>query len=230
MDAKMTGQRIVQLRKERGLTQGDLAQTLHVSVAAVSKWERGLNFPDLTLLEPLAEALDTSAAELLGLENAPAEVVIRDMVTISEQTKAKEAFRLLFRVFLAMALMVAIIPLNQLMQNVLNDPGLQKAVRSAIWPWCCGWLSWGMGASSVISGKKWRGLSCLSWVFCALAVFFPVSNVDYLAKIGALSTVEDIAWWLHQDAIACLTGTVLLSIGAWLIHSIKLQKKGSTSE
>ena len=104
MDAKMTGQKISQLRKEKQLTQNDLAQTLHVSIAAVSKWERGLNFPDLTLLEPLAEALDTTAAELLGLENAPVETVIRDMAAISEQTKAKEAFGLLFRVFLTMML------------------------------------------------------------------------------------------------------------------------------
>ena len=162
MDAKMTGQRIAQLRKEKGLTQNDLAQTLHVSIAAVSKWERGLNFPDLTLLEPLAEALDTTAAELLGLENAPVEEVIRDMAAISEQTKAKEAFGLLFRVFLAMALMVAIIPLNQLLQSVLNDPGLQKTVRNLLWPLGFGLISWILGCASLISGKNWRGLSCLS--------------------------------------------------------------------
>ena len=229
MDAKMTGQKISQLRKEKQLTQNDLAQTLHVSIAAVSKWERGLNFPDLTLLEPLAEALDTTAAELLGLENAPVEDVIRDMAAISEQTKEKDAFGLLFRVFLAMALMVAIIPLNQSMQNLMNDPGLQKAVRSMICPWCCGWISWGMGAASVISGKKWRGLSCLSWVFCSLAVYFPLSNVDYLIKIGSLSTVEDIAWWLHQDAVTCLAGTVVLSIGTWLIHSTKRRERNGSS-
>lgn len=231
MDAKMTGQRIAQLRKEKGLTQNDLAQTLHVSIAAVSKWERGLNFPDLTLLEPLAEALDTTAAELLGLENAPVEEVIRDMAAISEQTKAKEAFGLLFRVFLAMALMVAIIPLNQLLQSVLNDPGLQKTVRNLLWPLGFGLISWILGCASLISGKNWRGLSCLSWVFCALAVYFPVSNVDYLIKIGSLSTAEDIAWWLHQDAVICLTGTVLLNIGTWLIHGFKIREsKGSTSE
>ena len=225
MDAKRTGQRIVQLRKERGMTQGDLAQTLHVSTAAVSKWERGLNFPDLTLLEPLAEALDISAAELLGLENAPAEEVIRDMAAISEQTKAKEAFGFLFRVFLAMVLALAIIPLGNLMLNVLNDPGLQKATGNVLWPLGFGLISWILGGTSLISRKHWRGLSCLSWIFCALAMYFPVSDINYRVKLGDLIGVEDTAWGWHWGAVMLLTGTVLLNTGAWLIHSIKLQKK-----
>lgn len=230
MDAKMTGQRIVQLRKERGMTQGDLAQTLHVSTAAVSKWERGLNFPDLTLLEPLAEALDISAAELLGLENAPAEEVIRDMAAISEQTKAKEAFGFLFRVFLAMVLALAIIPLGNLMLNVLNDPGLQKATGNVLWPLGFGLISWILGGTSLISRKHWRGLSCLSWIFCALAMYFLVSDIDYRVKLGDLIGVEDTAWGWHWGAVMLLTGTVLLNSGAWLIHNIKLHKKGSTSK
>lgn len=228
MDAKMTGQKIAQLRKEKSLTQNDLAQTLHVSIAAVSKWERGLNFPDLTLLEPLAEALDTTAAELLGIENAPAEEVIRDMAAISEQTKAKEAFGLLFRVFIAMILALTIFPLGQLMLNVLNEPDLQKAAGNLLWPLGLGLISWILGAASLISGKCWRGLSCLSWLFCALAIYFPVSYTDYLVKQWGLSGVEDIAWGWHWGVVMLLTGTVLLSMGTWLIHRLKWHKKGST--
>lgn len=228
MDAKMTGQRISRLRKEKQLTQNDLAQTLHVSIAAVSKWERGLNFPDLTLLEPLAEALDTTAAELLGLENAPVEDVIRDMAAISEQTKAKEAFGLLFRVFLTMVLALAIIPLGNLMVNVLNDPGVQKAAGNVLWPLAFGLISWILGCVSLIAGKHWRGLSCLSWAFCALAIYFPVSDMDYLVKQGDYGTLEDIAWGWHWGVVILLTGTAVLSIAAWLIHSLKVHKKGGT--
>ena len=43
MDAVKTGTLINQARKEKGLTQGDLAQKLHVSTQAVSKWERGVS-------------------------------------------------------------------------------------------------------------------------------------------------------------------------------------------
>ena len=230
MDAKKTGQKISQLRKEKQLTQNDLAQTLHVSIAAVSKWERGLNFPDLTLLEPLAEALDTTAAELLGLENAPVEEVIRDMAAISEQTKAKEAFGLLFRVFLTLVLALAIIPLGNLMLNVLNDPSLQKAAGNVLWPLGFGLISWILGCASLMAGKHWQGLSCLSWVFCAVAMYFPVSDIDYRVKLGDLIAIEDTAWGWHWGVVILLTGTMVLSMASWLIHSIKLKKKGSTSE
>lgn len=73
MDAVKTGALIAQARKEKALTQKDLAQALHVSIQAVSKWERGLNFPDIALLEPLAEQLGLTVSELLsGERNAPA--------------------------------------------------------------------------------------------------------------------------------------------------------------
>lgn len=225
MDAKLTGQKIVQLRKQKKLTQGDLSRTLHVSIAAVSKWERGLNFPDLTLLEPLADALGTTATELLGLENAPTEDVIRDMAAISEQTKVKEAFGLLFRVLFAMALLVAIIPFGQLMLNVMNDPDLQKAAGNLLWPLGLGLISWILGGTSLISRKCWRGLSCLSWACCALAMYFPVSNVDYRVKLGDLIAIEDTAWGWYWGVVVLLTGTIVLSIGTWLIHNLKQNKK-----
>jgi len=80
MDAVKTGALIAQARKEKELTQGDLANQLHVSIQAVSKWERGLNFPDITLMEPLAELLDLTVTELMaGERNAPPqEEVVRD--------------------------------------------------------------------------------------------------------------------------------------------------------
>ena len=57
MDAGKTGALIAEARREKNMTQKELAGLLHVTDRAVSKWERGLNFPDIALLEPLAEAL-----------------------------------------------------------------------------------------------------------------------------------------------------------------------------
>ena len=87
MDAAYTGNQIALLRKQKGLTQKELAEKLQVTDKAVSKWERGLNFPDLTLLEPLAEALDTTAVSLLGIENSSAEEVVADMTDLARQEK-----------------------------------------------------------------------------------------------------------------------------------------------
>ena len=57
MNMHAFGQFIVERRRGLGLTQLQLAESLHVTDKAVSKWERGLSYPDVTLLEPLAEAL-----------------------------------------------------------------------------------------------------------------------------------------------------------------------------
>ena len=66
MDNLQTGAFIRELRKEKGLTQKDLAEQLHITDRAVSKWERGLCAPDLSTLEPLAEILEITVAELIA--------------------------------------------------------------------------------------------------------------------------------------------------------------------
>ena len=57
MDTHYTVNKIAALRKKKGWTQKDIAEKLNVSIAAVSKWERGLNYPDLSIMEPLARIL-----------------------------------------------------------------------------------------------------------------------------------------------------------------------------
>ena len=66
MDRYVTGDVIRALREGKGLTQEALAQKLFVSGKAVSKWETGKGYPDISLLEPLAAALDISVIELLS--------------------------------------------------------------------------------------------------------------------------------------------------------------------
>ena len=68
MDKEKTRQLITELRKEKGMTQKQLAEALNVTDKAVSKWERGLSFPDISMLEPLSELLDISIMELLAGE------------------------------------------------------------------------------------------------------------------------------------------------------------------
>lgn len=65
MDHYVTGAVIRKLREKNGMTQAELAGKLCVSDKAVSKWETGRGFPDVSLLEPLSKALRVSVAELL---------------------------------------------------------------------------------------------------------------------------------------------------------------------
>ena len=66
MDKYVTGDVIRRLREAKKLTQEELANRLYVSDKAVSKWETGKGYPDISLLEPLAKALDISVIELLS--------------------------------------------------------------------------------------------------------------------------------------------------------------------
>lgn len=56
---------IKELREKKKITQAQLAEMLHVSDKTISKWETARGLPDITFLEPLAEALGVSVAELL---------------------------------------------------------------------------------------------------------------------------------------------------------------------
>lgn len=65
MDTYITGMTIKVLREQKGFTQAELAEKLGVSSKAVSKWENAKGLPDITLIEPLANALSVSVMELM---------------------------------------------------------------------------------------------------------------------------------------------------------------------
>ena len=65
IDKVKFGAFISELRKEKGITQKELASRLYISDKAVSKWETGHSVPDITLLTPLAEQLGVTVTELL---------------------------------------------------------------------------------------------------------------------------------------------------------------------
>ncbi len=70
MNAKDMGLFINELRKENKMTQMELADKIHVTDKAVSRWERGIGYPDIQLLPSLAEALHISVAELISCKKS----------------------------------------------------------------------------------------------------------------------------------------------------------------
>ncbi|MCL2045810.1 MAG: helix-turn-helix domain-containing protein [Oscillospiraceae bacterium] len=70
MDNEKIGRFITDLRKSNQMTQRELADKLNISDKAVSKWERGLSYPDITLLIPLSSILGITVTELLNGERA----------------------------------------------------------------------------------------------------------------------------------------------------------------
>ncbi len=102
MNKENTGRLIAQARKERGLTQQQLAEKLHITAKAVSKWETGVSIPDVGLLIPLAEELGLSVTELLEGRRAAApedrtpeqvEDIVKSALAYSEQSPEAERKR-----------------------------------------------------------------------------------------------------------------------------------------
>ena len=69
MNNYVTGTTIRQLRESRGMTQAELGEKIGVSSKTVSKWETAKGLPDITLLQPLAQALGISVIELMNGEH-----------------------------------------------------------------------------------------------------------------------------------------------------------------
>ena len=123
MDKEKTGQLITTLRKEKGLTQKQLAEALNVTDKAVSKWERGLSFPDISMLEPISDLLDISIMEILAGErqpsNAPvpleeAQELINASVELGEEQirHRKQISRLIIIILVVITLLLISLTLN----------------------------------------------------------------------------------------------------------------------
>ena len=121
MDREMLGRFIAQRRKERNMTQRELAEKLHVTDKAVSKWERGAGCPDISLLEPLAEALELSVDQLLTYQTAPAvpepaeePVTSQAVQAVLDLTLAERRARRMRRWIVGLAVPLALIVLTVL--------------------------------------------------------------------------------------------------------------------
>lgn len=94
------GEIISTLRKEKGMTQKELADKLGITDKAVSKWERNVSFPDTATIPKLAEILGISVEELMNVKIAP----------VSEHKDMENMIMLILKVIpLAMGVAVAVL-------------------------------------------------------------------------------------------------------------------------
>lgn len=93
MDYQKTGTLIASLRKEKGLTQKELADKLGITDRAVSKWERGLGCPDVSLLDDLSRILDVSILEILKGRRIDKADIINNESIIESMNYSKENFK-----------------------------------------------------------------------------------------------------------------------------------------
>ena len=101
---KSIGETIASLRKQKGMTQNELAEKMNVTDKAVSKWERDLSCPDINTISKLADILDVSVEELLKAKKKE-----------NSNIKMKDLVNLIFKA-VALAMGIAVVVLNILNQ------------------------------------------------------------------------------------------------------------------
>ena len=117
----MLGERIRQIRKQKGITQEELAFRLHVVRQTVSKWEKNLSVPDAEMLSALADELEVSVNDLLGAdipEPAERNELAEQLARINEQLVIKN--RRARRIWKTIAVVLAVFVLGTITMTVLG--------------------------------------------------------------------------------------------------------------
>ncbi len=217
------GKYILQKRKEAGLSQRELAQRLFVSESAVSKWERGLSYPDITLVSSLCSVLNISEHELMTASD--------DLHQREIEEQARRYLRIMktYSWLTWLCYAVALIPLflwglitgNGLSSfwitlaaltmvfSVINVPVLVKDHR----PRTCFWCFYGSTILLLVicrlvhvdaDYQHWLVMSVLGVSLAALGIFLPM----------LLPTYEPVHPILHHKGLICIGADTLL---IWLL-------------
>lgn len=178
MDQKKIGQFLKTLRKEKGITQEGLAETLHVSNRTISRWETGSNMPDINLLVTLSEFYQVSIPEIIDGErksekmNQEAKDTAMKMAEYSKNessTAKRKAISVLFMIFgvFIMISAFAIFPsesswgsIYAIVGGVILTTGIYFRMRSSLLK---------------------RGARILSIIGCAIVLFGIFTISDYIA-------------------------------------------------
>ena len=184
MDAKKLGQFIAEIRKEKNMTQAELASKLHVTDKAVSKWERGLGLPDINSIEPLADALAISVAEVMQAERIQTDHVTpenaSEMLTnafdmVKQQRRMERKHHIL--IFVGVLLVIVLI----FLWDTIGWMGLIGVVAPC--------LCIALGLSLVIYGiwRKRNHLPCARiFILAAVLAFVPIVLTAFLFLVGIL--------------------------------------------
>jgi len=109
MDQIKIGKYIAGKRKDKGMTQVQLAETLGVTDKSVSKWERGICLPDVSNYTELCKQLDISLNEFFAGEDIPAESILQqseeNILNVAVDSKTRRRRLKLFIALLAVCLM-----------------------------------------------------------------------------------------------------------------------------
>ena len=219
MDAKILGNYIAARRKELGMTQANLAEKIHVTDKAVSRWERGIGLPDIDNLEALAKALDVSLVSLMQgkaceekhISIREAEELVTDTIKMSKETSKIQ------KGFWGSILGVFGIIIMLLCVMLLRDG---KIIFYSVASIITGLIAWGIPIIDRVFLKTYHAERTIlvSVGFAFLSVWIQFLDIKNLAYIGNWSAIH--------DTINVLSAVVIMfCIITLLLNFINIRKK-----
>ena len=148
MNTQDIGKFICKCRKEKGLTQLQLAEILNVSDKSISRWENGRTMPDLSLYDPLCKALDIEISELLYGKRMNEEEKMKHGEKLALEIFKTKSELLTFGIFTELLIFVGIVI------TITLTKLFAKTFLQTILIMVCGGFVWGFGIVLRIKIKK----------------------------------------------------------------------------
>lgn len=212
MDAKILGNYIATRRKELGMTQANLAEIIHVTDKAVSRWERGVGLPDIENLESLAKALEVSLVSLMQgktcdekhISIQDAEKLVTNTIKMSKETsKLQKGFwGSILGIFGIIVVLLCIL--------LLRDG---KIILYSVASIIAGLIAWGIPIIDRVLLKMHyvRRTMLVSVGFAFLSVWIQFLDIKNLAYTGNWSAIHDTINVLSAVVIMFCIITLLLN-------------------
>lgn len=228
IDNKKFGEFVAQLRKEKSLTQKELAERLFISDKTVSKWERGLSIPDVSLLIPIADVLGVTVTELLygerlGRERSLGIEEVEGLVTcsmdMSKQERSVQKKRRLRWVLLyiaavfAVALETVLLMLNGFME--LEGLYLVEGLMLVFGGWFC--LFAKETLPTYYDENKVHYISDGFFRMDMPGMHFNNSNWPHILKAGRIWTLmAAVLWPLLDGGVRIFLGEEVWQVAQWI--------------
>ena len=228
MDIIKTGNLIKELRTEKGLTQKELSEKLNVSTAAVSKWENGKGFPDISILEKLSSELEISITELVKgertEETTESDSVAKEIIEISKkEIKFEKARRISVASALSLtaAAVIAFIIIDSYSGFIRNTeysfpvPSIIGLAMFLFGGNAIVFAIIGLFLGGKIDVKKSMQISLFSEACCAASIWFGSVYTNYKVSINDISAVLDTASGIELFSRIILFATIWINVFAY---------------
>ena len=226
MNENRIGQFIAELRKEKKITQKDLATQLHITDKAVSKWERGLSCPDIVLLTSIADILGVTTSELLnGKKNSSvdAETTVDNVLNYAEKTVNKKIVTIqnIVAISFSLVLLLGVITCS------ICDMAISHGFTWSLYPISTSIFVWLISIPVIKFGKKGIMYSLISLSVFIIPFILVLNAIiegkTLLVPIGIrMSLIAVVFLWLVYLIFRFLKNRILVATAISLLLIIPL--------